>query len=64
MHKMALNAEWCEFSAEIVPLYDGIMIIFALFSVPLKFVIGQGTVLGGPFHLGLNEIFDEHGHIL
>jgi len=26
---MALNEDGCEFSAEIVPLYDGIMIIFA-----------------------------------
>jgi hypothetical protein len=61
---MALNEDWCEFSAEIVPLYDGIMVIFVLFSVSLKFVIGQGTLLGGSFHLGQNEIFDEHGHIL
>jgi len=61
---MALNEEWHEFSAEIVPLYDGIMTIFALFSALIKFVIGQGTVLGGSFHLGRNEIFDEHGRIL
>jgi len=60
---MALNEEWCEFSAEIVPLYDGIMIIFALFSAPLKFVIGE---LVKELYLGASFIwiFDEHGYIL